>query len=238
MFCWNTFLFYYLLHDFCYFNRNIRYFSPPHLDSLSPISLALQVLHLRSICFYERTDINFFPHLTKNVSVYHKAVPSVLFEGQKWKSIARYHGPYSSATTALPSISTLCSVCSPCQKERHKNKCPTEPTFVPSSLSCHLLTRAVRCKFQEKPAFIMGHWWYTACLHSVVSNKTRVDTATHWEIKRSQDKSIRSKSSFILEFNQMLPGTHFIFWELHAKEPCLVCFFLTVIFKAINMFYL
>lgn len=153
MFCWNTFLFYYLLHDFCYFNRNIRYFSPPHLDSLSPISLALQVLHLRSICFYERTDINFFPHLTKNVSVYHKAVPSVLFEGQKWKSIARYHGPYSSATTALPSISTLCSACSPCQKERHKNRCPTEPTFVPSSLSCHL-TREVRCKFQEKPAFI------------------------------------------------------------------------------------
>lgn len=57
-----------------------------------------------------------------------------------------------------------------------------------------------------------------------------------WETKRSQDKS-RSKSSFILEFNQM-PAWYFIFWELHAKELCLLCFFLTVIFKAIHMFYL
>lgn len=62
-------------------------------------------------------------------------------------------------------------------------------------------------------------------------------TLPHIEKLSEKDKSIRSKSSFILEFNQMLPGT-LIFWELHAKEPCLVCFFLTVIFKAINVFYL
>lgn len=97
----------------------------------------------------------------------------------------------------------------PLVRRKEKNRCPTEPTFVPACvLLCHLFIQAVRYKFQEKLAFIMGHWWYTAFLHSVISNKTQVDTATHWEIKRSQDKSISSKSSFGSSI-KCLPGILF-----------------------------
>lgn len=142
------------------------------------------------------------------------------------------HGPYSSATPALPLTFCLRSVFPTCLRESHKNRCSAEPTFIAASPFHEGGEVQISKETWFCGGLLMAHWF----VDSLISNKRQPDIPAHWIIKWTQDQSIRSWSSFTVELTCLLVLTFFFFTrELHNKELCQLCFFWNIISKATNV---
>lgn len=107
------------------------------------------------------------------------------------------------------------------------------PLTYPASLLCHLFKRAVRCNSQEKPAFIMDHWWHPASCILWYLTKDNLTLPRIEKLSKHKTNPLEASFHSFWSLNTFCYSLYFLKTSHWTIMPS---FFWTTIFKAPDLF--